>query len=425
MEQRYEDDITIELKELLLLIWRRIPIILISALVMALCAFAITKLCVTPTYILEQKICLVTEKEALENFQGKISEEEFSLNKNNFSSDISTGWILNDSVELIKSSQILGAVIEELNLDITLEQLQEMLTVETIIYSRTLSISIEGKNKQEIEQIADAIKQIVKVKIPQLLEVKRVIDVDDGKVSGGSISSDLKKNMFIGAALGAFLVVCIIIWFYIFDDKIKSADDIERHLKLNILGVISSSKDSNSKEAYRTLRTNIQFAAGSDKKVLACVNYAASKKNQVAQLLAASMAETGRKVLYIDADMRKSEAEKIGLVQYLSGQAELKDIIVKEKELAVIAAGVSAVNSTELLDNIKFEELIQEVRNKFDFIIIDTPSIEKVIDGVIIAGKSEVALAVIEEKSVSRKTAKSLQKQLEITGCSILGAVLS
>ena len=184
MEQRYEDDITIELKELLLLIWRRIPIILISALVMALCAFAITKLCVTPTYILEQKICLVTEKEALENFQGKISEEEFSLNKNNFSSDISTGWILNDSVELIKSSQILGAVIEELNLDITLEQLQEMLTVETIIYSRTLSISIEGKNKQEIEQIADAIKQIVKVKIPQLLEVKRVIDVDDGKVKG-------------------------------------------------------------------------------------------------------------------------------------------------------------------------------------------------------------------------------------------------
>ena len=91
MEQRYEDDITIELKELLLLIWRKIPIILISALVVSFCAFVVTKLCVTPTYTLEQKMCLVTEKEAIENIQGDITERDFSLNKNNISSDISTG----------------------------------------------------------------------------------------------------------------------------------------------------------------------------------------------------------------------------------------------------------------------------------------------------------------------------------------------
>lgn len=425
MEQRYEDDITIELKELLLLIWRKIPIILISALVVSFCAFVVTKLCVTPTYTLEQKMCLVTEKEAIENIQGDITERDFSLNKNNISSDISTGWILNDSVELIKSNQILEPVIEKLDLDMTLEELQEKLTVEAIVYSRVLSISIEGKDEQEIVQIADTIKQMIKVKIPQLLEVKKVIDVEDGKISGGSISSNIKKNMLVGAVVGAFLVVCIIVWLYIFDDKINTVDDIERYLKLNVLGVVSSRKDNYDKEACRTLRTNIQFAAGADKKVLACVNYAASKKNQVAQALAASMAETGRKVLFIDADMRRTEVEKKGLVQYLSGQVELKDIIVKEKELSIIVAGASSLNSTELLDNIKFEELIQEVRSEFDFIIIDTPSIEKVIDGVVIAGKSEASFAVIEEKSVSRKTAKYLQKQLEISGCSILGAVLS
>lgn len=425
MEQRYEDDITIELRELFALIWKRIPVILASALILAFSAFIATKLLITPVYTLETRVCVVTSKSTTESLQGELLEDDFSFGRTGKTYDTSNVMVLNDCAELIKSGQILNPVIEELDLNLTLQQLQGKITTEVRQDSRIISVFIESEDEEVTRQIADAIRRVSNEKLPEILEVESVVTVQEGIMSGGLSSSVIKKNMVVGAFLGVLLSVCIIVWLYIFDDKIKSVEDIERYLKLNTFGIVSADETKYDKESYRNLRTNVQFAAGLDRKVLTSINCTSNKENKVAKFLAASIAETGKKVLYINANMRESLTEEKGLSQYLAGQVELKDIITdtEEKGISIIASGISVLNSTELLDNIKLEEMLKEVRTKFDYIIVDTPPLEKAIDGVVVAGKSDAVLLIINT-SVSQKNAKYMKKQLEMSGSPILGAIL-
>ena len=120
-------------------------------------------------------------------------------------------------------------------------------------------------------------------------------------------------------------------------------------------------KDCRSNEAYKSLRTNIEFS-GADKKVIVFTSCTPNEgKSTVSLSLAASLAEGEKKVLFIDADLRKSVllgrhkvvGDLKGLSHFLSGQAELKDVITKTQDpnLSVIFAGVVPPNPAELLGN--------------------------------------------------------------------------
>lgn len=424
MEERYEDDITIDIRELFALLWKKTPVILISMLAMALISYIGTKLFATPTYLLETKICVMTEKVGAENIQGKLSEDLF-LDKTTMNPDIGVGWLVNECAELIKSERILEPVIKELDLDMTSQELQKMIETEVMRETRIITISVESENEEETKKIADSIRKISSEKFPEILEVKAVETIEEGIISENLYSSLIKKNTAIGVVLGLLFSVCIIVWLYIFDDKIKSTEDIKRYLGLDILGAVPYTSKKNNREAYRYIRTNVQFAAGLEKKVLTCANFAFNKKNDVALLLANSMAETGKRVLFVDIDMRKQGDEQEGLSQYLTGQAELKDIIKEGqgKNIAIMSSGVSASDSAELLDNIKFTELLKELRSRFDYIIIDTPAFTNAVDGLIAAAQSDASLIVIASKCINQKNAQNLKKQLEMSGCPLLGAV--
>ena len=91
----------------------------------------------------------------------------------------------------------------------------------------------------------------------------------------------------------------------------------------------------------------------------------------------------------------------------------------------VIFAGPSAPNPSELLSDALFDELLKEKREEYDYIFIDTPPIGTIIDAAVVAEKSDGAILVIESEAVSYKAAQKAKKQLERSGCHILGAVLN
>ncbi len=193
--------------------------------------------------------------------------------------------------------------------------------------------------------------------------------------------------------------------------------------------------DFKTNEAYKTLRTNITFC-GDDIRAIALTSSAPNEgKSAVSFNLAVSLSEDGKKVLYIDADIRKSvtiarygvDIETKGLTHYLTGQSKLNDVIYETNidNFDIIFTGQVAPNPSELLGNHRFHELMEETRLQYDYIIIDCPPLGSVIDAAVVARECDGAIVVIETDNISYKVVQRVKKQLEQSGCKILGAVLN
>ena len=193
--------------------------------------------------------------------------------------------------------------------------------------------------------------------------------------------------------------------------------------------------DYSSAEAYKTLRTNLKFC-GDDKTVIAITSCMENEgKSSVCMNLAVSLAESGEKVIVIDADLRKSvlvgrhrvREEIQGLTHYLSKQATLNDVVcvTNINNLHMIFAGPSAPNPAELLGGKYFVGMIEALRKAYDYVLIDTPPLGMVIDSAIIAQKCDGIMLVIESGSDSYKFVRSVKEQLDKAQCPILGVVLN
>ena len=196
-----------------------------------------------------------------------------------------------------------------------------------------------------------------------------------------------------------------------------------------------SDLDFKTKEAYKTLRTNVQFC-GDDVKVISITSCVPNEgKSMVSFNLAVSIAETGKKVLFIDADLRKSvligrykinKAIK-GLTQYLSGVEELDSVkyTTNVENLDMILSGPVPPNPAELLNNEKFTALVEITKKEYDYVVIDTPPIGQVIDPAIVAQQTDGVIFLVSQANVSYKYAQKQIEQLKRSGCKSLGAVLN
>ena len=194
-------------------------------------------------------------------------------------------------------------------------------------------------------------------------------------------------------------------------------------------------KDYRSNEAYKTLRTNLEFSGSDNKAIVLTSSTPNEGKSTVSIGLALALVESGKRVLFVDADLRKSvlvgrhrvTEEVKWLSHYLSGQADLNDVICRTQEagLFVIFAGVVPPNPSELLGQKRFAHLIENAKANYDYVIIDAPPLGSVIDAAVISKVCDASVLVVAAKSVSYKFVRTVKEQLEKTGCPILGVVLN
>lgn len=197
----------------------------------------------------------------------------------------------------------------------------------------------------------------------------------------------------------------------------------------------NSKNDYNYNEALKTLRTNIQFCGSNIKKIMLTSAMPDEGKTDVSVSLARSLAQIGKKTLFIDADIRKSilaarfrvGIKVNGLSQYLSAQKSLEEILyhTTDENLDVIFAGPYSPNPAELLEEELLGKLLDAASAYYDYIIIDTPPMANLIDGAIIAKQCDGAVMVIESGAISYRIEQKVKTQLEKTGCRILGAILN
>ncbi|MBR3811308.1 MAG: polysaccharide biosynthesis tyrosine autokinase [Agathobacter sp.] len=192
------------------------------------------------------------------------------------------------------------------------------------------------------------------------------------------------------------------------------------------------------KESLRALKTNIQFCGDDVKTILITSAEADEGKSTVTMQLARSLTESGKNVLIIDTDMRKSvlvgrhqaqasNGEIKGLSHYLSGLCRLEEALYATNipQLYAIFAGSSVPNPTEILEKKYFHTLLKFAKEHFDYVLVDSAPLTAAIDAAVVARNCDGAILVISQGKTSSRLIKNVKKQLEASGVNILGVVLN
>lgn len=189
------------------------------------------------------------------------------------------------------------------------------------------------------------------------------------------------------------------------------------------------------REIFRTLRTNIEFT-GVENRIIAVTSCMPNDgKSTVAFNMACIFAESGKKTLLVDADLRKSvllkrlrlnESMK-GLSHLLSGQTSAVDAMygTNIENLYLMPTGVFPSNPTELLANERFQQLITVLRDSFEYVIVDTPPVGNVIDAAVVAKQCDGTILVIASDRISKGDAVAVTEQMRAANENILGVVLN
>jgi capsular exopolysaccharide synthesis family protein len=191
-----------------------------------------------------------------------------------------------------------------------------------------------------------------------------------------------------------------------------------------------------AEEAYKVLRANLRFyGLNNALKTITVTSYNPNEgKTTTAINLSISLAKSGMKVLYVDADLRKpifmkniGSEDFQGLSNYLSGYADINELVhsTDMDGFFYVSCGAKPFDPATILNTERFDAFLEAVQQDYDTIIFDTPPIGSVIDGAIIAAKTDGVLIEIKPNTVKYKNTLMMIEQLEKYGAKILGLVLN
>jgi polysaccharide biosynthesis transport protein len=286
------------------------------------------------------------------------------------------------------------------------------------------------------------------------------------------------RNLLLGAIMGLGLGFGLALWRDYMDNSIRSSEDITTLLGLPIMGMVQeiksdngltgkilklngNSKESNESrdrgnmdnsissklishlkikdpitESYRSLRTNLSFSNLDNpvKSILVTSPSPSEGKSITAANLGVSYAETGKRILILDTDLRKPVQHKLfnidkkpGLCDFMVDEATLDDIIyeVGVENLNLIPAGKNPPNPAEILASKKFADLLKQLVDKFDLILLDTPPVMNVTDPILVSLNVGGVLFVVKFGSTDKHVAVSALEKLNRGKSNILGVVMN
>lgn len=215
-----------------------------------------------------------------------------------------------------------------------------------------------------------------------------------------------------------------------FKSKLEKAVENQKHIGF----VMEREPKSVASEAYRTLRTNIQYSSF-DKKIKTIVvtsAEAAEGKSTVSGNLALACSQNENKVIIIDCDLRKPSIHKkfkisnlLGLSEVLIGKAQLDDAIQSRNEnLDVLTSGKVPPNPSEMLSSSAMTKLIEKLKEKYDVVILDSAPLGAVTDAQILSTKVDGTILVTRAERTKREVVLEAKNSLEKVGANILGCVL-
>ena len=304
------------------------------------------------------------------------------------------------------------------------------------------------------------------VRISEAGKLGNVKIIDQAQVPKEPVGPRRKLNILFGGMLGLALGIGLVLLMEYMDTSLKNIHDIEQFLGLPVLGLIPAidqedvaSQTGNGRttngatsiaerlishhlpkspisEAYRILRTNLQFLNPDAplKTILVTSSGPSEGKTTTAANLAITMAQVGSRTLIVDADLRRPMVNGVfgipqepGLTELLVKGGDLQKAMVSTdiENLFILPAGTIPPNPSELLSSQKMKRLIQEMKNCCDLVILDCPPVITVTDAAVLAAEADCVVLVIHSGKTDREAARRAKGLLTNVKAKIAGTVLN
>lgn len=264
------------------------------------------------------------------------------------------------------------------------------------------------------------------------------------KVGLRPVSPNVPLNLGLGAVVGLIFGVGIAFALELLDTSVKSIEDVERFLKVPVLAVIpkeigvlhKQAGMSPDSEAYRILRTNIEFNRKNpeDNSITVVSGGAGEGKSTTLVNLAYICAQGGYTTLMIDADLRRPSLHRffdinnsVGLTNYLTTDLLLEDVILKTPvdNLFFMPSGILPTDAAGILNSRRMSELMKNVKERFDLVLVDSPPILGVSDASVLASEVDLTMIVVQHRKLPRNMLIRVREAVENVGGHVMGVVLN
>lgn len=358
-------------------------------------------------------------------------------------------------VLLVSSPLVLDPVIKDLGLDLTLAQLRGMVTATSPQNSVIIHVTVTDANPELAAKIANATAKqlggVIEATAAPHVDGNSLVTVTltqpaltPAKPSSPRPTLNLALGLIAGLAAGVVLAVVR----HRLDTSISSADDLQETAGVKPLGIVELIKDvdkhplvaadatSRHAEAFRVIRSSLQFVDVDNPPSAIAVTSAmpSEGKTLTSCNLAIAMAQAGRSVCVVDADLRMPKVaerfgidESVGLTNVLAGQRDLDDALVAWRRglLTVLPAGTRPSDPSAVLASTAMSNVLLELHKRFDVVILDVPPLLPVTDAAIVAHLADGALLVARHRRTTREQLRHALEALSAADARLLGTVLT
>jgi polysaccharide biosynthesis transport protein len=358
--------------------------------------------------------------------------------------------------EVATSPLVLQPVIERLGLGVTPGGLASSIsatvpadTVIIVVAATSEDPALAARTANAIADELSAVAGRLSPKRPDGTEAVRATVLETAQTPSRPSSPNIVRNIGLGLVLGLVAGVGIAILRQVLDTKIRSEDDVRALTSSPILGVVAFDQEvprhpvilrdeplAAPSEAVRRLRTNLQFidVANRPKSIVISSSVPGEGKSTIAINLAVSLADTGSRVILIDADLRRpSMAEyigiegRVGLTTVLIGRANVEDVIqpLGKTTLDLLPAGQIPPNPSELLGSPAMAGLLDRLSASYDMVLLDSPPLLPVTDAAVLTRMAGGALIVVGADRIHRPQLQETLGALQTARAHIFGLVIN
>jgi capsular exopolysaccharide synthesis family protein len=355
---------------------------------------------------------------------------------------------------LVESQQLADRVSERLP-EVAARDLQDQVQSTVVPETVILEISATDADALLARDLAQAYAEELRTLIEELETpsgrtdaiIKATI-VDDAQVSATAVSPQPLRNLGLAVALGLLLGVGLAVARELLDTSIRSAEDVSEVTTAPVIGQVFHDaaahrgpaallgRPSPWSEAFRVLRTNMQYVDVDTAQKVVVLTSAVPRegKTTTAVNLATTMAMADQRVALVECDLRRPlVAERldldgaVGTTSVLVGKVALDDALQRygDTDLHVLAAGPIPPNPAELLQSHAMGKLLDDLRERFDAVILDAPPLLPVTDAAVLAGQTDGAVVVVRHGKTGKDQLRHALERLEAVDARALGVVVT
>jgi receptor protein-tyrosine kinase len=431
----------VNIQDFVKLVRNRWVTIAVTALITILAAVAYT-LTQTPLYQASTRLFVSTTS-------GSSTSDLYNGNR------LSQERVLSYS-QLLMGETLAQRTIDRLQLDTGAKELKSKVTAKSKPNTVLIEVSVLDTSPVQARDIANALSDEFVVMAKELetpiqgaRPEARVVVEQRASIPEYPVVPKKRRNIALSVILGGLLGIGLAVLRERLDNTVKSQEIVEEITGTGAVGYIPFDKDivehpaisfdndnSSTAEAFRKLRTNLQFlTVDNPPRVIVVTSASPSEGKSTTSInIALALAEADNNVVLVDGDLRRPRLAKyldvlgsVGVSTVLSGAAPLGEVLQQTKftRLTVLAAGPTPPNPSELLGSLAAEKMLSELRAQFDYVIIDSAPVLAVTDGAILAAKSDGALVVVRAGKTRRDQLAHAIGTLNDVGATLLGAVLT